>query len=67
MPNGQSVLLKCDVRSRAGHVFDMIIAHANLVEHFYFGLAYSEGNAPVSLESRLTWVATVITTIQCWV
>ncbi|KAF4106978.1 hypothetical protein G5714_012968 [Onychostoma macrolepis] len=44
MPNGQNILLKCDVKSRAGHVFDMIIAHANLVEHFYFGLAYSDDN-----------------------
>ncbi|CAM4706232.1 unnamed protein product [Leuciscus chuanchicus] len=44
MPNGQNILLKCDVKSRGGDVFDMIIAHANLVEHFYFGLAYSDDN-----------------------
>ncbi|KAK9965018.1 hypothetical protein ABG768_004132 [Culter alburnus] len=44
MPNGQNILLKCDVKSRGRDVFDMIIAHANLVEHFYFGLAYSEDN-----------------------
>ncbi|XP_066522679.1 FERM and PDZ domain-containing protein 2 [Hoplias malabaricus] len=42
MPNGQIILVKCDVKSRGGDVFDMIIAHANLVEHFYFGLAYRE-------------------------
>ncbi|KAK2876971.1 hypothetical protein Q8A67_021067 [Cirrhinus molitorella] len=44
MPNGQNVLLKCDVKARGGDVFDMIIAHANLVEHFYFGLAYNDDN-----------------------
>ncbi|RXN25975.1 FERM and PDZ domain-containing 2-like protein [Labeo rohita] len=42
MPNGQNILLKCDVKSRGGDVFDMIIAYANLTEHFYFGLAYSD-------------------------
>ncbi|XP_051969243.1 tyrosine-protein phosphatase non-receptor type 13 [Xyrauchen texanus] len=42
MPNGQNILIKCDVKSRGGDVFDMIIAHSNLVEHFYFGLAYSD-------------------------
>ncbi|KAK5880851.1 hypothetical protein CesoFtcFv8_021716 [Champsocephalus esox] len=40
MPNGQSILVKCEVKSRGGDVFDMIVAHSNLVEHFYFGLAY---------------------------
>ncbi|XP_049320585.1 FERM and PDZ domain-containing protein 2 isoform X2 [Astyanax mexicanus] len=44
MPNGQVILVKCDVKSRGGDVFDMIIAHSNLVEHFYFGLAYSDDN-----------------------
>ncbi|XP_016403086.1 tyrosine-protein phosphatase non-receptor type 13-like [Sinocyclocheilus rhinocerous] len=46
MPNAQNILLKCDVKSRGADVFDMIVAHANLVEHFYFGLAYSDGNTP---------------------
>ncbi|XP_069012389.1 FERM and PDZ domain-containing protein 2 [Embiotoca jacksoni] len=44
MPNGQSVLVKCDIKSRGGDVFDMIVAHSNLVEHFYFGLAYIDDN-----------------------
>ncbi|TRY58580.1 hypothetical protein DNTS_030044 [Danionella cerebrum] len=44
MPNGQNILIKCDVKCRGRDVFDMIIAHTNLVEHFYFGLAYSEDN-----------------------
>ncbi|KAM9716115.1 FERM and PDZ domain-containing protein 2 isoform 1-T1 [Menidia menidia] len=44
MPNGQSILVKCEVKSRAGDVFDMIVAHSNLVEHFYFGLAYFDDN-----------------------
>ncbi|KAI4799654.1 hypothetical protein KUCAC02_016781 [Chaenocephalus aceratus] len=44
MPNGQSILVKCEVKSRGGDVFDMIVAHSNLVEHFYFGLAYIDDN-----------------------
>nr|XP_055032855.1 FERM and PDZ domain-containing protein 2 isoform X2 [Misgurnus anguillicaudatus] len=44
MPNGLSIVVRCDVKSRAGDIFDMIIAHSNLVEHFYFGLAYSDGD-----------------------
>uniref|UniRef100_A0A3Q0T492 FERM and PDZ domain containing 2 n=1 Tax=Amphilophus citrinellus TaxID=61819 RepID=A0A3Q0T492_AMPCI len=42
MPNGQSILVKCELKSRGGDVFDMIVAHFNLVEHFYFGLAYTD-------------------------
>ncbi|KAM8836489.1 FERM and PDZ domain-containing protein 2 isoform 2-T4 [Spinachia spinachia] len=44
MPNGQSILVKCEVKSTAGDVFDMIVAHSNLVEHFYFALAYIDDN-----------------------
>ncbi|XP_062331496.1 tyrosine-protein phosphatase non-receptor type 13 isoform X2 [Osmerus eperlanus] len=44
MPNGQSIVVKCDVKSTGGDVFDMIVAHSNLVEHFYFGLAYIDDN-----------------------
>ncbi|XP_008301400.1 tyrosine-protein phosphatase non-receptor type 13 [Stegastes partitus] len=44
MPSGQSILVKCEVKSRAGDVFDMIVAHSNLMEHFYFGLAYIDDN-----------------------
>ena len=43
MPNGQGILVKCEVKSRGGDVFDMIVAHSNLMEHFYFGLAYIDG------------------------
>lgn len=43
MPNGQTILVKCEVKSRGGDVFDMIVAHSNLMEHFYFGLAYIDG------------------------
>uniref|UniRef100_H3BCA3 Uncharacterized protein n=1 Tax=Latimeria chalumnae TaxID=7897 RepID=H3BCA3_LATCH len=43
MLNGQCLEVKCDTKSRAGDVFDMVVAHANLVEHFYFGLAYMKG------------------------
>ncbi|CAK6961757.1 tyrosine-protein phosphatase non-receptor type 13 isoform X3 [Scomber scombrus] len=44
MPNGQSILVKCEVKSRGRDVFDMIVAHSNLMEHFYFGLAYTDDN-----------------------
>ncbi|KAG7226485.1 hypothetical protein INR49_003805 [Caranx melampygus] len=44
MPNGQTILVKCEVKSRGGDVFDMIVAHSNLMEHFYFGLAYIDDN-----------------------
>ncbi|KAL3967432.1 slit 2 [Sarotherodon galilaeus] len=44
MPNGQSILVRCEVKSRGRDVFDMIVAHFNLVEHFYFGLAYIDDN-----------------------
>ncbi|XP_035812663.2 FERM and PDZ domain-containing protein 2 isoform X2 [Amphiprion ocellaris] len=44
MPSGQSILVKCEVKSRGGDVFDMIVAHSNLMEHFYFGLAYLDDN-----------------------
>ncbi|KAF7645622.1 hypothetical protein LDENG_00201130, partial [Lucifuga dentata] len=40
LPNGQYVMVRCDIKSRARDVFDMVVAHANLVEHFYFGLAF---------------------------
>ncbi|XP_028990190.1 FERM and PDZ domain-containing protein 2 isoform X2 [Betta splendens] len=44
MPNGQRILVKCDVKSRGRDLFDMIVAHSNLAEHFYFGLAYIDDN-----------------------
>ncbi|KAF1375768.1 hypothetical protein PFLUV_G00223610 [Perca fluviatilis] len=40
LPNGQYVVVRCDTKSKARDVFDMVVAHANLVEHFYFGLAF---------------------------
>uniref|UniRef100_A0A8B9LHU8 FERM and PDZ domain containing 2 n=1 Tax=Astyanax mexicanus TaxID=7994 RepID=A0A8B9LHU8_ASTMX len=40
MPNEQCVTVRCDIKSRGRDVFDMVVAHANLVEHFYFGLAF---------------------------
>uniref|UniRef100_A0A4W5LM15 FERM and PDZ domain containing 2 n=1 Tax=Hucho hucho TaxID=62062 RepID=A0A4W5LM15_9TELE len=51
MPNGQSILVKCDVKSGGGDVFDMIVAHSNLVEHFYFGLAYIDDHEFFFLEN----------------
>lgn len=43
LPNGQCVVVRCDIKSRARDVFDMVVAHANLVEHFYFSLAFLDG------------------------
>lgn len=43
LPNGQYVMVRCDTKSKARDVFDMVVAHANLVEHFYFGLAFIDG------------------------
>ncbi|RXN01604.1 Tyrosine-protein phosphatase non-receptor type 20 [Acipenser ruthenus] len=43
MPNGQCIEVKCDIKSKARDVFDLVVAHANLVEHFYFGLAFIDG------------------------
>ncbi|KAI4877633.1 hypothetical protein NFI96_022984 [Prochilodus magdalenae] len=40
MPNEQCVTVRCDMKSRGRDIFDMVVAHANLVEHFYFGLAF---------------------------
>ncbi|XP_048450484.1 FERM and PDZ domain-containing protein 2-like, partial [Rhincodon typus] len=40
IPNGQCLDVKCDVNSKGSDVFDMVVAYTNLVEHFYFGLAY---------------------------
>lgn len=38
------MIVRCDIKSRGRDVFDMVVAHANLVEHFYFGLAFIDGN-----------------------
>ncbi|NWX41794.1 FRPD2 protein, partial [Steatornis caripensis] len=41
--NGQCLEVQCDVQSKARDVFNTVVAYANLVEHFYFGLAYLKG------------------------
>ncbi|XP_032047070.1 FERM and PDZ domain-containing protein 2 [Aythya fuligula] len=41
--NGQCLEVQCDVKSKARDVFNTVVAYANLVEHFYFGLAYLKG------------------------
>ncbi|KAM8806034.1 FERM and PDZ domain-containing protein 2 [Eudromia elegans] len=41
--NGQCLEVKCDIKSKARDVFNTVVAYANLVEHFYFGLAYLKG------------------------
>ncbi|NXO04493.1 FRPD2 protein, partial [Rhinopomastus cyanomelas] len=38
--NGQCLEVQCDIKSKARDVFNTVVAYANLVEHFYFGLAY---------------------------
>lgn len=55
MPNGQNILVKCEVKSRGGDVFDMIVAHSNLMEHFYFGLAYTDGKEAERLQMACQW------------
>ncbi|XP_066549290.1 FERM and PDZ domain-containing protein 2 [Amia ocellicauda] len=44
MPNGHCIQVKCDIKSKGRDIFDMVVAHANLVEHFYFGLAFIDDN-----------------------
>ncbi|NXW59763.1 FRPD2 protein, partial [Eurystomus gularis] len=41
--NGQCLEVQCDIKSKARDVFHTVVAYANLVEHFYFGLAYLKG------------------------
>ncbi|XP_009998659.1 PREDICTED: FERM and PDZ domain-containing protein 2 [Chaetura pelagica] len=41
--NGRCLEVQCDIKSKARDVFDTVVAYANLVEHFYFGLAYLKG------------------------
>ncbi|XP_071668064.1 FERM and PDZ domain-containing protein 2 isoform X3 [Patagioenas fasciata] len=41
--NGQCLEVQCDIKSKARDVFNSVVAYANLVEHFYFGLAYLKG------------------------
>ncbi|XP_061083588.1 tyrosine-protein phosphatase non-receptor type 13 [Conger conger] len=63
MPNGQGIVVKCDIKSRGRDVFDMVVAHANLVEHFYFGLAFLDDNEFFFLEheTKISKVAP-----DCW-
>lgn len=65
LPNGQYVAVRCDIKTKARDVFDMVVAHANLVEHFYFSLAFLDGEqslfearlvAAWLFEVELTWV-----------
>ncbi|KAG7511607.1 tyrosine-protein phosphatase non-receptor type 13-like [Solea senegalensis] len=59
MPNGQYVVVRCDIRSKGRDVFDMVVAHANLVEHFYFGLAFLDDDEYFFLdhETKISKVA----------
>uniref|UniRef100_A0A8C4TRY5 FERM and PDZ domain containing 2 n=1 Tax=Erpetoichthys calabaricus TaxID=27687 RepID=A0A8C4TRY5_ERPCA len=59
MPNEQCIDVKCDIKSKARDVFDMVVAHTNLVENFYFGLAFADDNEYFFLdhETRLSKVA----------
>ncbi|KAJ8248401.1 hypothetical protein GJAV_G00241640 [Gymnothorax javanicus] len=63
MPNAQEIVVKCDIKSRGRDVFDMVVAHANLVEHFYFGLAFLDDNEYFFLEheTKISKVAP-----DCW-
>ncbi|KAK2852673.1 hypothetical protein Q7C36_007874 [Tachysurus vachellii] len=63
MPNTQCVVVRCDIKSRGRDVFDMVVAHANLVEHFYFGLAFMDDDEFFFLnhETKISKVAP-----DCW-
>ncbi|XP_058235782.1 tyrosine-protein phosphatase non-receptor type 13 isoform X2 [Hemibagrus wyckioides] len=63
MPNAQCVVVRCDIKSRGRDVFDMVVAHANLVEHFYFGLAFMDDDEFFFLnhETKISKVAP-----DCW-
>ncbi|XP_054839940.1 FERM and PDZ domain-containing protein 2 [Eublepharis macularius] len=41
--NGQCLEVKCDIKSKAGVVFEKVAAYAGLPEPFYFSLAYMRG------------------------
>ncbi|XP_072483800.1 FERM and PDZ domain-containing protein 2 isoform X3 [Notamacropus eugenii] len=41
--NGQCLEVKCDIKSKARDVFNLVRNYANLVEYFYFGLACQKG------------------------
>ncbi|XP_062376381.1 tyrosine-protein phosphatase non-receptor type 13-like [Sardina pilchardus] len=53
LPNDQCLLVRCDIKSRGRDVFDMVVAHANLVEHFYFGLAFIDDDEFFFLEPEM--------------
>ncbi|XP_054456293.1 tyrosine-protein phosphatase non-receptor type 13 [Anoplopoma fimbria] len=53
LPNGQYVVVRCDIKSKARDVFDMVVAHANLVEHFYFGLAFIDDDEYFFLDHEM--------------
>ncbi|KAJ0067194.1 hypothetical protein NL108_012930, partial [Boleophthalmus pectinirostris] len=59
LPSGQYVVVRCDIKSKARDVFDMVVAHANLVEHFYFGLAFIDDDEYFFLdhETKISKVA----------
>ncbi|KAJ8418163.1 hypothetical protein AAFF_G00138720 [Aldrovandia affinis] len=63
MPSGQGIVVKCDIKSKGRDVFDMVVAHANLVEHFYFGLAFLDDDEFFFLEheTKISKVAP-----DCW-
>ncbi|KAL6101807.1 uncharacterized protein ACO6RY_16971 [Pungitius sinensis] len=52
LPSGQYVVVRCDIKSKARDVFDMVVAHANLVEHFYFGLAFIDDDEYFFLDNE---------------
>ncbi|KAL4640206.1 FERM and PDZ domain-containing protein 2 [Arapaima gigas] len=61
MPSGLSILVKCDIKSRVGDVFDVVVAHAGLVEHFYFGLAFMDNKEFFFLDNEAK-----ISKVDCW-
>lgn len=59
--NGQCLEVQCDIKTKARDVFNTVVAYANLVEHFYFGLAYLKGNEKLSTVTSLFLSVFVVT------
>ena len=42
--NGQRLDVMCDVNTTARQVFDVVVTHLGLPEHYFFGMTFLKGN-----------------------
>ena len=42
--NGQRLDVMCDVNTTARQVFDVLVTHLGLPEHYFFGMTFLKGN-----------------------